>query len=998
MALRDKQGFHQGSFQDLMMHRIHEILLVASQYDAFILEEDGRLTEQILYEYVGMNLSYAPRVSQASTATRAMEMLENRKFDLVIVMLRISDMDPLTFGSRVKEQYSSMPIILLVFDDSELKQLPEIIPKSSIDTPFVWSGNASVLPAIIKLFEDRQNVRRDVRKGNVRTILLIEDSPRHYSVMLPLIYKEILFHTQNLTSKSLDNAQKLLYMRTRPKILLARSYEEAEKLYKRYRSNMLGIISDVEFVRENEKDSNAGVDFVRWVRRLDPSMPIMLQSTEKKHAIRAKEVRSHFLHKESTTLLQNLRAFIVNNFGFGDFVFRTPETQEIVAKASNLTALIRELKAVSEASLIYHASSNHFSNWLAAHGHFNLASVIGPMQVEDFENIRLMRDFLTKSLSQTLSKQQKGRIVEFYEDTYGLEVNFARISKGSLGGKARGLAFANKMIENSKISENFPEVNIRIPRVIVIGTEEFDKFMDTNDLWDKSMNIDDDQQIIELFLKSRLTRKLVQSLKKYLSEVHHPLAVRSSSLLEDSQYQPLAGMYSTFMLPNCTKDNKERLSQLCESVKRIYASTFSQDTKSMMKTSIQRLEEEKMGIIIQELVGQKHENRFYPTFSGVAQNYNYYPVSYMEREEGVAFIALGLGRTIVEGEKALRFSPKYPSLLPQFYSVKSTINNSQNSFYALELSCDTNPLRNGEMENLQKYSLATAEADKTLKYAASVVCAQDGIIRDSLSYQGTRVVTFAPILKWESFPLSDIINELLDISKVALGCPVEIEFAVNIFEDKNKKPEFCLVQIRPMVIESHLKDGKTTLTDKQNIVAKSCVTLGNGIIDNLKNIIFVKPEVFDESNTQKIADQISVFNQMLGLDNQYILVGPGRWGTADPWLGIPVLWKQISSAKVIVEIGLEDFNIDPSFGSHFFQNVTSLRIGYFTINRKNPDDFLDWDWLKEQPVEQETEFLKHIRLDYPLQVKIDGQTGNGVIIKPQPNKIEQMDEDESTGI
>ena len=405
-----------------------------------------------------------------------------------------------------------------------------------------------------------------------------------------------------------------------------------------------------------------------------------------------------------------------------------------------------------------------------------------------------------------------------------------------------------------------------------------------------------------------------------------------------------------------------------------------------------------MGIIIQELVGQQHENRFYPSFSGVAQNYNYYPVSYMEREEGIAFVALGLGRTIVEGEKALRFSPKYPSLLPQFYSIKSTINNSQNHFYALELSCNKNSLRDGESENLKKFTLATAEVDKTLKNVASVVCTQDEILRDSLSYQGVRVVTFAPILKWEFFPLSDIINELLDISKVSLGCPVEIEFAVNIWNDKEKSPEFCLVQIRPMVIESSLKPDEIKLYSKNEILGKSSVTLGNGIIDDINNIVFVKQEAFDESNTQKIADQISVFNQTLGSDNPYILIGPGRWGTADPWLGIPVQWKQISNAKVIVEIGLEDFNIDPSFGSHFFQNVTSLRIGYFTINKKNPNDFLDWDWLNSLTIEKETEFLKFISLDFPLKVKIDGQTGIGMIVKPSPTEIEKMDEEDSTGI
>jgi CheY-like chemotaxis protein len=997
MELNINQPSTTSNFQNLMYHRIHEILLVASPYDAFILEEDGRLTEQILNEYIGMNLSYAPRVWRAETARKAIQMMHKRKFDMVIMMLRISDMDPITFGQNIKAFDSKMPVILLVFDESELKQLPENLLPKTIDYVFTWSGNSNVFPAIIKAIEDKKNVKRDIKRGKIRTIILIEDTPRYYSILLPIIYKEIFYHMRKLISKSLNDSQRLLHLRTRPKILLARSYEEAEKYYKKYQHNTLGIISDIKFPIKGKSVWNAGVTFTKWARDINSYIPIMLHSTNKNHFNDAIDVNAQFLHKDSPNLLLNLRKFIKENFGFGDFVFRLNSGEKITT-ASNLSEFVERIKVIPNESLIFHVQSNHFSNWLAAHGNFSLADTIRPLYLSGFDDVTDMREFLLTTIHDASRSSQSGKIVEFYHESYNADANFMRISKGSLGGKARGLAFANATLNQSNLDEMFPDINIRIPKTIVIGTEEFDHFMETNDLWDLAINSRDDKEIEQVFLASRLTRKLVQSLKVFLSETKYPLSIRSSSLLEDSQYQPLSGMYATYMISNCSIDNKERLSQLCEAVKRVYASTFSNVTKSMMETISQRLEEEKMAVIVQEVVGQHHGERFYPTLSGVAQSYNYYPVSYMKREEGIAIIALGLGRTIVDGEKALRFSPEYPSILPQYYSIKSTIQNSQNHFYAMKMTCDENQLRKGEVKNLTKYSLKDAEVDGVLKWAGSVICSEDGIVRDSLNYVGVRVITFAKMLKYNQFPLADILKQILEMGRLSLGCPVEIEFAVNMFEDRTKKPEICLLQIKPMIIGNYMITEDTKSVPNENIICRSNVALGNGIKNDINHIIYVKPEDFDSASTQLIANEIEHLNNDLLKGKPYILIGPGRWGTADPWLGVPVTWKQISGAQVIVETSLEDFNIDPSFGSHFFQNVTSLRIGYFTVNPKNPDDKLDWDWLNNQNTIEETNFLKLIELTKPMKVIIDGKDGKGVVLKPAIDEVEIMDETESTGI
>ena len=985
------------TLQDLIFHRIHEILLVASPYDSFVLEEDGRLTEQILHEYMGMNFSNAPRVWQSSTAADALTMLSRQDFDLIVVMMRIADMDPILFCSKIKELYPQKPVVLLAFDESEIKQLPEKFEKSSIDNIFIWSGNANVLLAIVKLLEDKMNIKRDIKKADVRCIILIEDSPRYYSLILPMIYKEISHQVKEMVDKSASDHERLLYMRGRPKILLARSYEEAERYFKRFRMSTLGIISDIRFPKKGKLDKNAGAKFARWARSIDPSIPIMLQSKHNKNANLAKEVQAHFLYKDSPTLLRELRDFLVSNFGFGDLVFRTPKGKEII-RVSDLNGLINAINTVPEESLLFHAKSNHFSNWLAAHGYLGLASKVRPINYADFKDSLEHRNYLIELINNTIQNRKTRQVVEMQRDKFDHSKRFIQISGGSLGGKARGLAFAQKMIRSSNLRKRYPEININIPHVAVIGTDSFDQFMRENNLWNNALSDKSNKQINNLFIKSSFNKSLMESLKLFIKSVKYPLAVRSSSLLEDSQYQPLSGMYATYMLPNNQSKVNERLDDLVTAIKLVYASTFYQDPKSLISRSVHRIEEEKMAVILMEMVGQNYNDRYYPTFSGTAQSFNFYPISYMKRNEGVAHLALGLGRTIANGEKSLRFSPKYPGILPQYYSIKATIESSQNSFYAMRLNGKNSSSLKNEDKNLSSFSLKIAEKDGSLKWSGSVVSTEDNIIRDTLAQNGTRVITFTPILKWAMFPLVDILNDLLEMGKDSLGCEVEIEFAVNIFEDENKSPEFSLLQIKPMVMGGSRELINMDNESSKSILCNSKVTLGDGFIDNVQHIVFVDPKKFRAANTKTIAKEIHQINNAMLNKSPYILVGPGRWGSADPWLGIPVNWEHISGASAIVEIGINDFPVDPSFGSHFFQNVTSMRLGYFTIDNDSKEESFDHNWLKKQKIIKNKKFTACYELERPLRIKIDGQTGNGIILKPNEIDIEPMDEQETSGI
>ena len=983
---------NDNTFHELMSHRVHEILLVASPYDAFILEEDGGLTEQIMTEYIGMNFNYAPRVTRASTAANSMAYLSKDNFDLVIVMLRIEDTDPISLGKTIKKLYPNMPVILLAFDETEIKQLSQKISPSSIDRVFIWSGDASVFPAIIKYVEDRKNAEKDIVQGNVRAIILIEDSPRMYSILLPLIYREIIFLTNNLMNKTLNSTHRLLHLRGRLKVLLTPNYETATKFSEKYGDNIIGVISDVKFLNKGKKDSHAGMKFAKAIRDKHPAMPIILQSADKSNQDLAKTLGADFLHKNSNTLLKDLRNFMIINFGFGDFIFKNSKGKEIV-KATNIEELLREVETVPIESIVYHGKSNHFSNWLAARSEFDLATRLRKINVDQFNEKEQIRDAIIEQINSPNTQLRFGEVGD-YSPTTNKRSRFYRMCGGSLGGKARGLAFAKDMLKQSGIDNRFSNVKVKIPKTAIIGTDEFDRFMKDNRLWDEALKVKQDKKIVTLFLGSRLSMDLILKLESFLKECHYPIAIRSSSLLEDSQYQPLSGAYSTFMLANNQEIFKDRIGELKKAIKLVFASIFYNESKSHFSHTAHRTEEEKMAVMIMEISGQEYSSgRFYPTFSGVLKSINFYPVSYMQRDEGVAYLALGFGKTIVDGGKCLGISPKYPAIKPQFSTIKATLENSQSSFYSLDLNNNNYDIYN----DLKLHNLSSCESDGALKWVGGVVTSEDNILRNSLSYKGTRVVNFSPVLEWKIIPLCEILNELLALGEKALGCPVEIEFAVNIFKDNDKTSEFYLLQIKPMVLTT-TKTISFEKIKKEEIFSESQITLGNGTSDNIKNLLYLRTDKYDPSQSNKIAKEIESFNNNIGKSNPYILAGPGRWGSADPWLGVPINWQQISYAKIIIEIGHKSFPVDPSFGSHFFQNLTSLHIGYLTIDNKNNNDFINDTWLNQYKPKEKGKFIDWYQFNYPFKTVIDGLSGNGKILIPKSKDKVKMDEKDSTGI
>ncbi|MBI71927.1 MAG: hypothetical protein CMG61_00460 [Candidatus Marinimicrobia bacterium] len=981
------------NYQDLMLHRVHEILLISSPYDAYILEQDGKLTEQILTEYIGMNLSYAPRVWNVSSGKQALEMLSKRKFDLVIIMMRIVDINSIYLGSKIKSQFPKKPIILLAFDESEIKRIPRE-KLNMFDQVFIWFGDSNVFPALIKLIEDKKNISRDTRKADVRSILVVEDTPQHYSSLLPFLYREIIYHTKELINQSLNDTQKLLHMRARPKIILCTNYEEAIKFIKKYHLNLLGVISDMRFPINNKKEKFAGKNLIKEVRKFDKSIPFIFQTNENISNDDLKELSAKYLNKNSNAFFQNLKKLVIDNFGFGEFKFRT-KNGNVIGLAKNIKELKNNIRNIPKESLSYHVSNNHLSNWLAARGEFNVASKFRAIDLDDFKNIEDRRIYHLKLLNESIDEKKDPIIVDHSFDNFEYTHSFIRIGSGSLGGKARGLAFANSILRNYDFKNQFPNVNVRIPNIVVISTSEFDEFMDKNNLWDKALSDIDNEIIEKEFIKSKLPKELSKKLKLLLKKVKYPLAIRSSGLLEDSQYKPLAGMYSTLMIPNSDRSLDKRYNQLCEAIKRVYASTFYKEPKSLMDSVSKRYEEEKMAVIIMELIGKKHDEIFYPTFSGVCQSYNYYPVSHMKREEGIAFLALGLGKTIADGEKSLRYSPKFPDIIPQYYSTKSTINNSQNKFFALNLNKNIDVIKKGESKNLHKYNLSLAESHGELKVSASVISNQDNIIRESLSYEGVRVLTFSSIIKYNSFPLNELLNTFIQQGENLIGCPFEIEFAVNINE--KKEDEFCLLQIKPMPISNFENNLKAIDKNKSKIFCSSNQVLGNGTYSDIKNIMYINLDNFKIDKTQEIAKVIGEYNNILGSENPYLLIGPGRWGSSDPWLGIPVNWEQITNAKSIIEIGIDKLNPDPSFGSHFFQNLTSLMISYFTLGYRDYKKNIDWNWLSKQNHIKKSKYVNIVSLNEPLIIQVDGTKGNGLIFMHK-KLSETMNEDEASGI
>jgi len=978
----EKTQFEDTAFERLMQKRIHKVLLICSSYDAFMLEEDGRIDEQIFNEYVALNLRHPPMFIQVSSAEAAFRAIEENQIDLVITMLSVGGMDPFSLSKVIKESHPDIPIVVLTPFSREVSLKLSKEDTSAIDYIFCWLGNADLLLAIIKVIEDGMNAPTDVSEIGVQSILLVEDSVRFYSSYLPLIYKTLFQQSRKFMTEGLNEHQRMMRMRGRPKILLARTYEEAVELYNKYSNNILGIISDVSFNRKGTKDSTAGIRLARRVKKENPFMPFLLQSSDLKFMAVAKEIKVGFIHKHSKLLLQELRDFLTTYLAFGDFVFIDPDTGEEIARVSNLQELQENLLKIPNKSLLYHFKRDHISKWLTARALFSIASVIKEIKVTADTEIEQLKCELYNIIAHFRMYKGRGVIATFDENTYDEYVNFSRIGEGSLGGKARGLAFLSTLIKKYPVFKSFDDVIITIPRTVVLGVDIFENFMESNNLYPLGLSDASDEEILRQFVAAPLPEDLYTKLEKFCNVIKKPIAVRSSSMLEDSHHQPFAGIYSTYMVPY-TSDAHRMASQLGDAIKCVYASVYFKSGKAYMSSTLNLIDEERMGIVLQEIVGQAHENRFYPTFSGVGRSSNFYPIPPEKSEEGIVNVALGLGKYIVEGGVSLRFSPEYPTKVMQLSNPDMMLRETQKCFYALDLDINSFTPSVDDGINIRTLDLRQALADGSLKWIGSMFDLQNQVVRDGTFFEGYPIVTFASILKYDAFPLANIMKEILKVGQIEMNQPVEIEFAVDIQTPPGSPSVFYLLQIRP-IVDSRVSLGPNIkVKDSEKAFIYSEAALGNGIISDIKDIVYIKTENFKPSNNPKIVTEIEKLNDLLQAENKpYLLIGPGRWGSQDPWLGVPVKWGQIAGTRAIVEIGLENYSVDPSQGTHFFQNLTSLRVAYLYINMHLNKGKLNFQWLDSLEARHETEHIRHVDTKEPLLLQIDGRDGKAVMYYP----------------
>jgi hypothetical protein len=968
-------------FHEIMSIKIREILLVASSYDAFILEEDGSLASRIINEYSGLNLSMPPRVTRTSSARQALVLLKDKPFDLVVTMPNLDDMDAFSLGIEVKKINPNLPVILLAHSTRTLQPIIDNQNISGIDKVFVWSGNSDLLLALVKNVEDRLNIENDTKKAMVRVLILVEDSPVYYSSFLPLIYKEIVKQTQAVLGSGLNEDHRLLKMRVRPKILLAENYEEAMAYYEKYRDYLFGIISDTRLPRNGKMVDDTGAVLLSQIKRDIPDLPMLLLSSNPDNIEAAKQIPAIFLDKNSPSLLEELHDFFMNHLGFGDFIFRLPDGTEI-DRASNIKELEEKLAHLPEESLWYHARRNNFSNWLMGRSEISLASVFREKRADEFTVTEDMRDYIISNVHALRLWRHKGVVAQFNPVTFdAATMDFVKVGQGSLGGKARGLAFMSVLLhQNPRIHEKYAQIDIKIPKSMVICTDGFESFVAQNQLAYLAIGDYADARVRETFLNAKMPEWLIKILEIYLSQVKYPLSVRSSSLLEDAQFQPYAGLYETYMIPNNHLQLSVRLQRLVTAIKLVYASTYYEGPKAFARNTSNQPQKESMAVIIQQLAGNEYGDYFYPAISGVAQSHNFYPISPMTAEEGIVHIAIGLGKTVVEGEQTLRFSPKYPEILPQFSTVEDMLANSQRSFYALRIRDYPENLYFQRYSNLEKLGVDEAKTDFPVKTLASTYIPDEHRVRDSGHIPGPKVMTFAAILKYDLMPLPQLLTTLLTLGQKGIGCPVEIEFSVNLNQNNPQKDEFYFLQMRPMAPNEARSEVEITENDLQKAICRSGQALGNGVTSTIKDIVFVKPEDFKSESTVQIAGEIGKINASLVTERRpYLLVGPGRWGSSDRWLGIPVQWQNISGVSAIIELRNAAIRAQPSQGSHFFQNITSLGIPYITVT-EDSDDFFDWQWIKALPPSRETTFLRHVHLDNPLLLKIDGRKSDCIII------------------
>lgn len=975
-----KHNTDRDVYHDLMPFKVKEILLVANLYDAYIIEKEGRFLEYILGEYHQLNLTSMPRITGVSTPEEALAKLQKKHFDLVIIMMGVDKKTPVKLSKLIREKHSYVPVYLLLNNNQDIgvfEQFPEKLV--NFDRIFVWNGDSKIFFAMIKHLEDRVNLENDTQKGMVRVILLVEDSAKYYSRYLPILYKIVLEQTKRLIEDvSTDELYKVLKLRARPKILHALDYEEAISIFDKYRDNILCVISDVRYPKGGIMNERAGFDLISYIKQQNDTIPTVIQSSDEKNANVAYKLKSSFINKNSDALAQEIRSFITFFLGFGSFVFRDQNNNQL-AVAKSLKEFEQQLKIVPDESVIYHAMKNHFSIWLMAHGEIQIAKVINPVKVADFKNPADIRNYILNVIHKFRYNQDKGKIVQFSEEAVLDESNIVSLSSGALGGKGRGLTFVNSLIYNFDFSRLVSDIHIRTPRTSIIGTDEFDMFLEKNNLYKTIYNERDYLKIKTVFLEGELSYNLVKRLKVFLKLINKPLAIRSSSLFEDSLMQPFSGIFATYLLPNNHPDLNVRLKQAMDAIKLVYASIYSPDSRRYFEAINYKIEEEKMAIVIQDVVGNQYDQYFYPHISGTAQSHNYYPVAHMKPEEGFAVAAVGLGMYVVEGEKTFRFSPKYPQL--EINSPKDQFKGSQVEFFAIDLRKQNLNLLEGEEAGLSKLDISVAENHGTIKHSASVFDKDNERIIPGIETAGPRIINFSNILKYNYAPLAQTLTTTLDLVKEALGSPVEIEYAVDLNKDKNGLPSFYLLQIKPLVGNDEDYNIDLEKIDKNQVLLYAEKSMGNGKIDNLTDIVYVEPGAFDNMKTLEMTHEIEKINEMMMRENRkYVLIGPGRWGTRDRFIGIPVVWPQICNAKIIVEMSLEDFPLDASLGSHFFHNVTSMNVGYFSIQHSLSGNFINWKILNQQKLIYKTEYFKHVRFQNPFDVIMDGKKRISLIV------------------
>ncbi len=968
------------AFNELMARKVTDILLVSSLYDYCIMEEDGRLAERIIHEYRGLNLSKPPRITWVSSSEEALAALERASFQLVITMPRLSERDPGRLVRAIKDRHPALPVILLTHRSRPPDNCYQRDNGSPLaDAELVWSGNTDLLLAQIKNVEDGWNVSHDTQAAGVRVILFVEDSPFYRSTLLPILYREVVTQTQAAIEEGLNEEHRLLTMRSRAKILTARTFEEAVSVLERFKPYLLGVISDVRLPRGCELDDEAGLDLLRFLKCEIPDMPLCLTSSEPGNKPKADTIPASFVDKSSRSLHEDIRSFLLH-LGFGDFVFRMPDGRE-VGRASSRRALERVVKQVPLESFMYHANRNDFSRWLFARSEIFLAQHFRPISGADFGgDMERTREHLSQMLAIQRKWRQKGVVVDFDSNDFDLDTEFLKVGRGSLGGKARGLVFAANLLKrNMDFARKYPQWEILIPPCLVLTTEAFDSIVERGSLQDLSKTDMPDDAIAARFLSSPFPEAMARDLRAFLLEASYPLAVRSSSLFEDAQFQAYAGLYKTYMLPNDHPDIEERLRQLIKAILLVHASTFCAGPKAFSQRMGKQTEDEKMAVIVQRLMGRSHRGFFYPTLAGVAQSHNFYPFGRARPEDGCATIALGLGKTVVEGGSALRFCPRHPKILPQFSSVEDVLRNSQRVFYALRMGGGTAPGSTMDEPNLVRRDVADAEGEPPLVHAASSYIPEENRVRDVGSGPGYRVVTFASLLKHQTLPLASLLSDLLTLAEDGMGAPVEIEFTADPLGLDSRKPVFAITQIRPMSARAELMEVTITDDEVSRALCHSTQALGNTLREDVRDLLVVKRTGFDPARTVDVAREIGRYNSRLVAEARpFILIGPGRWGSADRWLGIPVTWNDISGVAALVEWASADLKAEPSQGSHFFHNVTTLGISYLTV--AGGEDFIRWEALESLPVLEEREFVAHVRLENPLTLKVDGRTSRGVIL------------------